>query len=110
MTLPTAAEAAIPANSAVAGLTSDEAAARLNQDGPNELSKQFGTPWWRTLLGQFESPVVWLLLGACVVSALLGEIVDALAIGTIVALSALVGFFQEYRAQNAVLALHAEVA
>jgi Ca2+-transporting ATPase len=89
------------------GLTAEEARIRLAQDGPNELQKPRRTPWWLTLLAQFQSPVVWLLLAACVISALLGEIVDAAAIGAIVVLNGLVGFFQEYRAENAVLALRA---
>ena len=44
--------------------------------------------------------MIWLLLGACVVSAALGEVADAIAIGAIVFLNALVGFLQEYRAEQ----------
>jgi Ca2+-transporting ATPase len=59
---------------------------------------------------QFASPVIWLLLGACVVSGALGEVADAIAIGAIVVINSLVGFFQEYRAEHAVLALRSLTA
>jgi Ca2+-transporting ATPase len=44
--------------------------------------------------------MVWLLIGACALSAVLGEVVDAIAIGTILVLNALVGFLQEHRAER----------
>jgi len=92
------------------GLSSDEARERLVANGPNELARAEPTSPWRLLLAQFASPVIWLLLGACIVSAALGEVVDAIAIGTIVVLNSLVGFFQEYRAERAVLALRSMTA
>ena len=92
------------------GLTQAEAAARLAVDGPNELQRERATSKVRLLLGQFKSPVIWLLLGACVVSALLKELVDSIAIGSIVIVNGLVGFFQEYRAERAVLALRSMTA
>ncbi len=92
------------------GLTAQEAASRLAAQGRNEIQREEATSPWRMLAGQFASPVIWLLLGACVISAALGEIADAIAIGTIVVLNALVGFFQEYRAERAVLALRSMTA
>src|SRR5262249_21789569 len=56
------------------------------------------------------SPLIWLLLGAVVVSAALGEVADAIAIGVIVVVNALVGFFQERRAENALEALRSLTA
>ena len=73
-----------------AGLSAVEARERLAAHGPNELARAEATSASRMLLAQFESPVIWLLLGACVVSAALGEVVDAIAIGTIVVLNSLV--------------------
>jgi len=62
------------------------------------------------LLAQFKSPLILLLLVASAVSAALGELVDALAIGTIVLLNGFVGFFQESRAEKSVLALRSMTA
>ena len=97
-------------NLASGGLTSEAAARILDETGSNELTVKSTEPIWRLLLAQFNSPVIWLLLAACVVSALVGEVLDAAAIGTIVVINGLVGFFQEYRAEKAVLALRAMTA
>src|SRR3954451_23873291 len=92
------------------GLTSNEAQRRLRDVGANEIDRGKAKSPWLILAGQFRSPLIWLLFGACVVSAVLGEVADAVAIGTILVLNALVGFFQEYRAERAVLALRAMTA
>ena len=92
------------------GLTSVEAARRLAEHGRNEIARERATSPWVLLARQFKSPVIWLLLGACIVSGALGELADAIAIGTIVVLNALVGFFQKYRAERAVLALRSMTA
>jgi len=92
------------------GLTSDEAARRLNSHGPNEIQRERQTPTWLVLARQFNSPVIWLLIGACVISAALGEVADVIAIASIVVLNGLVGFFQEHRAERAILALRSMTA
>lgn len=95
---------------ATSGLTQVEASARLAADGPNALTQRPGTPWWRLLLNQFASPLIWLLLVAAIVSGALKEVVEAIAIVAIVLVNATVGFVQEFRAQASVLALRALTA
>jgi Ca2+-transporting ATPase len=93
-----------------AGLSSAEAARRLAEVGNNELRRAEATPAWRIFADQLTGPVVLLMLGAAVVSGLLREVADAIAIAAIVVLNAIVGFLQEYRAERAVLALRAMTA
>jgi len=89
------------------GLTSAEAARRLTEHGPNELTREEGPSPWALLARQFQGAMIWLLLAACAVAVALGEAADAVAIGAIVVLNAVIGFFQEYRAERALLALRA---
>ena len=89
------------------GLTTAEAARLLALHGPNEIARASGPSVLRLLARQFSGAMIWLLLGACIVSAALGEILDASAIAVIVVLNALIGFAQEYRAQRAMTALRA---
>lgn len=99
-----------PAYDPLKGLTAAEAAARLPRHGPNELRREVTRPAWRMLLAQYLSPVIGLLAVACLVSAALGEYADAIAIGAILLVNGLVGFFQEYRAERAMLALRSLTA
>jgi P-type Ca2+ transporter type 2C len=92
------------------GLTSDEARARLAATGPNEIRRVSGPSPLAIFLRQLRGAMFWLLIGACVLSAVLGEAVDAIAIGVILVLNAVVGFLQEYRAERAVDALRAMTA
>ena len=92
------------------GLSTAEAGQRLAKIGRNEIARRAATSPWRILAGQFKSPLIWLLLAASVLSGVLGELVDAIAIGAILILNALVGFFQEYRAEAAMRALQAMTA
>jgi len=96
--------------SPAAGLGTEEAARRLREVGLNEITRGEATSPWKILAAQFASPLIGLLLAASVVSALLGEVVDAVAIGTILVINACVGFFQEYRAEKAMLALRSMTA
>ncbi|MBW2968484.1 calcium-translocating P-type ATPase, SERCA-type [Candidatus Woesearchaeota archaeon] len=97
------------------GLSLEEAARRLQKYGRNELAEEKGEPWWKLLLGQFNSPVIWVLLGAVIVSAFIGFTshgheaaeakIDALMIAIILILNAIIGFYQEYKAEQAIEAL-----
>ena len=92
------------------GLTTAEARHRLGIYGPNTLREAPPISPLVILLSQFNSFVVWLLIGAGIVSGLLGEWIDTIAIITIVILNALIGFFQEYRADRAIAALKSMTA
>jgi Mg2+-importing ATPase len=90
------------------GLTSAEAETRLAADGPNAVRTHHAS-LWRTLIGQFRSPLLLLLLGAALVSALVGEGADALIIAAIVTASVGLGTANEFRADRAAEALHSQI-
>lgn len=87
------------------GLTEREAEHRLTAVGPNELPEAPPPSWFALLASQFASIIVWVLIGAAVISGLLQEWVDAAAIVAIVILNALLGFVQEFRAERSLAAL-----
>ena len=89
------------------GLTAADAAARLAEDGPNELVDRGATPGWRILLAQLRQVMVLILIGAALLSLVLGKLLEAGAIGAIVVLFAVLGFLQEHRAERAIAALRA---
>ena len=93
-----------------AGLSSDEAQRRLAQFGPNEIRREAATSGLILLARQFASPVIWLLLAASVLSLVLGELLDAAAIAIILVINGVIGFFQEHRAERAVMALRSMTA
>ena len=87
------------------GLSSQEASIRLKKYGPNQLKEAKKYSALSIFFGQFEDFIVWVLIGAAVVSGFLQEWVDALAIIAIVILNAVLGFIQEYRAEKSLAAL-----
>ncbi len=91
--------------SAPGGLTPDEAAARLERYGPNEIAAAGRVPPWRILIDQFRNVLIIILLVATVISVALGEGVESVVILVIVVFAVLLGFVQEYRAERAIDAL-----
>jgi Ca2+-transporting ATPase len=87
------------------GLTAAEAAARLASHGPNELQETISRPAWKMLLAQFIEPMILILVAAAVLSLVLGDFTEAIAILAIVILFGVLGFIQEYRAEKAMAAL-----
>src|SRR3989338_8082154 len=87
------------------GLSSKEAAARLEKYGPNQLKEKKGQGALSIFLEQFQDFIVWVLIGAALVSGFLKEWIDALAIIAIVIVNAILGFIQEYRAEKSLAAL-----
>ncbi len=87
------------------GLTSAEAARRLAAHGPNELAEAPRPGLWRMLFDQFNSFIVIILIVASLLSAVLGDYLEAGAILAIVVLNAVLGVVQEHRAEQALAAL-----
>jgi len=87
------------------GLTSEEAATRLREHGPNELVGRKPPGFWQLILKQLNNYLIWILLVAMVVSAALGEWVDAVVITLIVVINAVLGVIQESKAEKALEAL-----
>ena len=102
--------AAFDRNATHNGLSSAAAEHLLRSHGPNEIRHERGPSPWAILLRQFRGAMIWLLFAASAISVAVGESVDAIAILTIVVVNALVGFFQEYRSEQAVLALRSMTA
>ncbi|HAA90588.1 MAG: ATPase, P-type (Transporting), HAD superfamily, subfamily IC [Thermoanaerobacterales bacterium 50_218] len=87
------------------GLTPQEAEKRLSTYGYNELVEAKKRTPFQMFLDQFKELLVLLLVVAAGISLAIGETLDALVIMTIVVLNAIVGFFQEYRAEKSLEAL-----
>jgi len=89
----------------VSGLTTAEARRRLSEVGYNEIERERPTPSWVVLLRQLRSPLIYILLVATGITLVLGEYIDAAVIAAVLVLNTAIGFFQERRAEAAVLAL-----
>jgi P-type Ca2+ transporter type 2C len=87
------------------GLTSSEVKARQEKYGLNELQEAPPTSFWVMLWSQINNFVIYMLMGAAIISALLGDYVEAIAIIAIVILNAIMGIIQESRAEAALAAL-----
>lgn len=87
------------------GLTEEESRRRLEEYGPNELKEVKRITPLTIFLNQFKDFMIMVLIVAAIISGLLGDIVDTIAIILIVILNAVIGFVQEYRAEKAMLAL-----
>jgi Ca2+-transporting ATPase len=87
------------------GLSPEEALARLNRFGPNELIEKKRKSPFLIFLDQFRDFMILVLIAAAVVAGLIGEPSDTVAIAVIVLLNAVLGFIQEYRAEKAMAAL-----
>lgn len=84
------------------GLSATEAAQRLAATGPNELKEGKRISPLQIFLGQFKSLIIWILIATGVISGVLGEVVDAIAI---LVLNAAIGFYQEFTAEKSIAAL-----
>ena len=87
------------------GLAQSEAESRLKQYGRNELVEKGGRTPLKILWEQLTATMVLILIAAAVVAGLLGDLKNTIAISAIVILYAILGFIQEYRAEQAIAAL-----
>lgn len=83
------------------GLTTADAAKRLEEHGPNEISAQSPTPAWKLLLHAMQDPFVYVLALLLVVSAITGDLDAALIMGVMIFCSVIIKFIQDYRSQKA---------
>ncbi|WP_336786239.1 calcium-translocating P-type ATPase, SERCA-type [Paenibacillus sp. MMO-177] len=87
------------------GLSASEAEDRLSKNGRNELAEGERISPVVLFLNQFKDFMVLVLMGATLISGLLGEYLDAVTIVAIIAINAVLGFIQEFRAEKSLNAL-----
>lgn len=87
------------------GLTGTEVKERHLRYGANEITERKRKPAWKIFLGQFADFMIFILMAAAVVSGVIGDIEDTYVILIIIVLNAVIGFVQEYRAEEAMAAL-----
>lgn len=82
------------------GLTKKEAAQRLAEVGLNQLATK-KTPKWKLLLRQFNNMIIYILIFSALLTLFMGHLSDAIIIGTVVLVNALIGYYQEANASDA---------
>lgn len=87
------------------GLTSVEAAVRLERYGRNKLREKPKKSLFALFLAQLQDMLIYVLLGAAAITIVIGEYVDAIIILFVVVLNAVIGVIQEYKAEKAIEAL-----
>lgn len=92
-------------NTSLRGLSLEEVQNRVKQYGLNTLPEKKRTSLFRIFLGQFNSPLIFILLGASLVTYLIGKRTDAYIIFAVLFFNAVVGTIQEGKAQNTLNAL-----
>src|SRR4030043_542992 len=97
-------------NSSPQGLSEDEVGKRLEKYGSNELKEKKKKTPFMMFLDQFKDFMILVLIAAAIVSGIVGELTDTIAIVVIVVLNAVIGVVQEYRAEKAIAALKKRAA
>lgn len=87
------------------GLTENQAQEKLEEVGLNELDHQENIAWLSIIINQFKSPLIYILYFAGIFSLFLGRTTDAAVIFLAVIVNAGLGFFQEFKAEKALLEL-----
>lgn len=89
----------------IPGLTTKEAEKRMKSFGLNELEHKSKASPVKIFLSQFNDFMVWVLIGATVISGFMGDTADAITILIIVIVNAFLGFFQEFKTEKSLEAL-----
>ncbi|ASW43615.1 calcium-translocating P-type ATPase, PMCA-type [Clostridium isatidis] len=87
------------------GLSKEEAEKRLLENGPNKLKGKKKKSMFMLLFEQINDPMIYILLVAAIISAILGEVSDALIILLVIIINAVIGVVQESKAEKALEAL-----
>ena len=87
------------------GLTREEAEKRLKSYGYNLIENKKKVSPLKIFLSQFKDLIIWVLIGATIISGLMGDKADAITILIIVFMNAILGFIQEYRTERSLEAL-----
>lgn len=82
------------------GISAIEAEKRLKESGLNALKKKAGWKWLKLIWNQFNDALVWILLAAAGLATVFQEWRDVVVISIIVGTNALIGFFQEFKAER----------
>ncbi|MBT0664608.1 cation-translocating P-type ATPase [Geobacter pelophilus] len=98
-------EALLKLNSSPTGLSAEEAAIRLTQYGANIIPEKSGRSAFAILLAQFTDLLIIILIVSAIVAACIGDLKDAIPIIAIVLINAAIGFTQEFRAEQSLIAL-----
>lgn len=92
-------------SSAASGLSGSEVDLRLQQIGLNEISKEEEISNWKIWVHQFKDPLIYILLGAAFITLILQDFIDSGVIAIVVLFNAIIGYLQESKARQAILAL-----
>lgn len=87
------------------GLKENEVAARISEYGPNKLQEQKRKSIFRIFLAQLNNALIYVLMGAVIITMLMGEYTDGIIISTVIFINAALGVIQEVKAGNAIDAL-----
>ncbi len=87
------------------GLSESEAQVRMQKYGPNRLSERKKKTALQLFFSQLKSPLIYILMAAALIAALLGETTDTIIIACVILLNALIGVIQESKAEKALEAL-----
>ncbi len=87
------------------GLTEAEAKIRVEMNGENRLPEPKKVSAIRMFFKQFANFMIYILLGATILSLILGDLKDAILIGIVLVINATIGFYQEYKAEKTLASL-----